>query len=40
MGVGTELSDSLGDEDVEPVQGLGLVRADIVVSFGKDGFWS
>ena len=33
MGVGAELSDGLGDEHVEPVEGFGGVRVDVVVGF-------
>ena len=35
MGVGAELSDCLGDEDVEPVEGFGGVRVDVVVRLAE-----
>lgn len=37
LGVVSELGDCLGDEDVEPVEGFGLVALDVVVGFGEDG---
>ena len=36
VGVVAELGDRLGDQHVEPVEGFGLVRVDVVVGLGED----
>ena len=37
MGVAAELGDSLSDEDIEPVERLGLVTINIVICLVENG---